>query len=174
MSGRREVPILAGLVMMALATASPAAAQEVGRLAGRVVEAESGRPLEGASVTVRGTSLVTMTKARGQFTLPVVPAGVHTAVVAYLGRETREHEVTVAAGALARLDVELPSRARELAGIQVLGSRALMQAEALTRQKNAPNILNVVASDQMGRFPDASAPEAVQRIPGVAVARDQG
>src|SRR5690606_23912299 len=174
MSGRRVVPILACLLTTVLATAWPAAAQEVGRLAGRVVEAESGRPLEGASVTVRGTSLATVTDARGQFIIPVVPVGAHTVVVAYLGRETREREVTVAAGALARLDVELPSQALELTGIQVLGARALVQAEALTRQKNAPNIINVVASDQMGRFPDASAPEAVQRIPGVAVARDQG
>ena len=138
------------------------------------VEAESGRPLAGASVTVRGTSLATVTDARGQFIIPVVPAGVHTVVVAYLGRETREQEVTVTAGTVARLDVELASQALELVGIQVLGARALVQAEALTRQKNAPNIINVVASDQMGRFPDASAPEAVQRIPGVAVARDQG
>jgi len=174
MSGRRVVPILACLSMMVLATAWPAAAQEVGRLAGRVVEAESGRPLAGASVTVRGTSLATVTDARGQFIIPVVPAGVHTVVVAYLGRETREQEVTVTAGTVARLDVELASQALELAGIQVLGARALVQAEALTRQKNAPNIINVIASDLMGRFPDASAPEAVQRIPGVAVARDQG
>lgn len=61
-----------------------------------------------------------------------------------------------------------------LDGITVLGARAMVQAEALSRQKNAPNIVNVVASDQMGRFPDASAPDAVQRIPEVAIARDQG
>ncbi len=72
------------------------------------------------------------------------------------------------------MDVVLPVSAVVLQEVQVLGVRAKNQAEALNRQKNAANIQNVVASDQMGRFPDASAPEAVQRLPGVAVERDQG
>jgi TonB-dependent receptor len=50
----------------------------------------------------------------------------------------------------------------------------MTQARALSEQKNAANIINVVASDQIGRFPDASAPEALQRIPGITVERDQG
>ncbi|MDZ7632268.1 MAG: TonB-dependent receptor [Gemmatimonadaceae bacterium] len=62
----------------------------------------------------------------------------------------------------------------EAASLTTVTVRAAGQAEALSRQRNAPNIKSVVASDQMGRFPDASAPEALQRLPGVAVQRDQG
>ncbi|MEO1074719.1 MAG: TonB-dependent receptor, partial [Bacteroidota bacterium] len=58
--------------------------------------------------------------------------------------------------------------------VLVLGLRAQGQARALTQQQNAANIVNVIAADQIGRFPDATAPEALQRVPGIGVQRDQG
>jgi TonB-dependent receptor len=48
------------------------------------------------------------------------------------------------------------------------------QAQALNEQRSAPNIVNVVAADQIGQFPDPNAAEAASRIPGVSIARDQG
>ena len=48
------------------------------------------------------------------------------------------------------------------------------QARALNRQRTAPNIVNVISSDQIGQFPDSNAAEATQRIPGVTIERDQG
>ena len=48
------------------------------------------------------------------------------------------------------------------------------QARALNQQQNAPNIMNVVSADQIGAFPDPNAAEAVQRVPGVSIQRDQG
>ncbi len=48
------------------------------------------------------------------------------------------------------------------------------QARALNQQRTAPNITNVVSADQIGQFPDTNAVEAVQRIPGISIQRDQG
>src|SRR5262249_45743351 len=48
------------------------------------------------------------------------------------------------------------------------------QARALNDQKTSINLVNLVASDQIGSFPDPNAAEAVQRIPGIVVQRDQG
>lgn len=48
------------------------------------------------------------------------------------------------------------------------------QAKALNQQKNALNIKNIVAADQIGRFPDRNASEAISRLPGVVLERDQG
>jgi hypothetical protein len=39
---------------------------------------------------------------------------------------------------------------------------------------NSVNLMNMVASDQIGSFPDPNAAEAVQRLPGIVVQRDQG
>jgi TonB-dependent receptor len=48
------------------------------------------------------------------------------------------------------------------------------QAAALNRQRNAINITNIVAADQIGRFPDKNTAEATQRIPSITLLRDQG
>jgi len=58
--------------------------------------------------------------------------------------------------------------------VVVMGMRAKNQARALNQQMNAITIKNVVASDQFARFPDNSAPEALQRIPAVHIVRDMG
>lgn len=161
-------------VFCLLAGAHPLHAQQAGRVEGRVTEAETRQPLQSARVTLQGTSLTAVTAADGRFVLYAVPRGDYVVVLSYLGRQERSQTVSVAAGATATADFELPVRAIALEQITVQGSRARTQARALNQQSNAPNIVNVVAADQMGRFPDASAPEAVQRIPGVSIARDQG
>jgi len=42
------------------------------------------------------------------------------------------------------------------------------------QQKNASGVTNVVAADAIGRFPDPNIAEALQRVVGVAISRDQG
>lgn len=41
-------------------------------------------------------------------------------------------------------------------------------------QRRADNVVNIIASDTIGRFPDATAAGALARLPGVGVQRDQG
>jgi TonB-dependent receptor len=144
-----------------------------GRVSGRVIQAGSGEALTGAQVAVSGTSIGTVTDENGRYFLPRVPAGTQTLEATYLGRSTGSRTVEVAGGQLATADFTLEVLAIAQPEL-VVGIRASGQAEALSQQKAAPNIKNIVASDQMGRFPDASAPEAIQRVPGVALERDQG
>jgi TonB-dependent receptor len=154
--------------------AVPAAAQQTGRIAGRVVQAESSMAVEGAAIGIAGSSIGAVTDAEGRFLLQRVSAGTHTITVSYIGRETQSRQVDVRAGQTTTVEFSSSVSAVVLEAVTVLGARARTQAAALSRQKNAANIMNVVASDQMGRFPDSNAPEAVQRIPGIAIARDQG
>lgn len=55
-------------------------------------------------------------------------------------------------------------------GSPIVGS----QAAAIRRQRNADNIINVIAADTVGQFPDQNAAAALSRLPAVAVQRDQG
>ena len=175
MSSRSLVVLLLGLVGAGLLVpAHMLEAQGVGRIHGRVTEEETGRPLDGARVQLARSTLVAVTDVNGRYVLPRVPAGSDTLEVAYIGRQRQSTVVQVAPGENVEADFALPVSAVVLEEVQVLGVRAKNQAEALSRQQNAANIQNIVASDQMGRFPDASAPEAVQRLPGIAVERDQG
>ncbi|MEL7546250.1 MAG: TonB-dependent receptor plug domain-containing protein, partial [Pseudomonadota bacterium] len=48
------------------------------------------------------------------------------------------------------------------------------QIAALAAKRNADNILDVVAADTIGRFPDSTLAASLTRIPGLAVESDQG
>lgn len=60
-----------------------------------------------------------------------------------------------------------------LAPVTVTGQAAGMDS-ALDVQQMADNIVSVVHSDAIGQLPDANTAEALQRVPGVSVERDQG
>ena len=48
------------------------------------------------------------------------------------------------------------------------------QRAALRQQRNADNLINVIAADTVGQFPDQNSAAALARLPAVAVQRDQG
>lgn len=47
-------------------------------------------------------------------------------------------------------------------------------AVAAEQQKNADGVTNVVASDTVGKLPDSNIAEALQRVAGISIQRDQG
>lgn len=57
--------------------------------------------------------------------------------------------------------------------IVVIGQAASLD-ESLRKQRYADSIESVVHADGIGQLPDANAAEALQRLPGVSVERDQG
>lgn len=160
-------------ILFLFVTAIPSFAQ-VGNIAGSVTESTRQTLLSGALVTVDGSVINAATDDSGGYRLLGVPAGKLKVTVSYLGMESAAREVTVAAGATAPLDFSL-SLATLNTSVTVVGESILEgQAKALNDQKSSINLINVVASDQIGSFPDPNAAEAIQRIPGIVVQRDQG
>lgn len=48
------------------------------------------------------------------------------------------------------------------------------QAVAIQAKRNADNVVDIIAADTIGRFPDQSLAAALTRMPGLAVESDQG
>lgn len=48
------------------------------------------------------------------------------------------------------------------------------QAAAIETKRDADNIIDVIAADTIGRFPDQTLAQALTRVPGLAVESDQG
>src|SRR5262249_37867295 len=95
--------------------------------------------------------------------------------VSYLGFDSATKEVTVMTGVTADLDFTLnPAVVHSSVTVTAQSELLVGQARALNDQENSLNLVNLVASDQIGALPDANAAEATQRIPGIAVQRDQG
>jgi TonB-dependent receptor len=71
---------------------------------------------------------------------------------------------------------QAPQPVAEGEEIIVTGSRPIAESEAaaLKIQKNSDSLISVVAADSVGRLPDQNIAQAVGRLPGVGVERDQG
>jgi TonB-dependent receptor len=146
---------------------------QTGNIAGTITESSRQTLLSNAGVAVEGQGLNTATDDSGRYRLVGVSAGKVKVTVCYLGMEPVTQEVTVTRGATASLDFALSLDVRT--SITVSGEPIVEgQAKALNDQKNSITLVNVVASDQIGSFPDPNAAEAIQRIPGIVVQRDQG
>lgn len=161
------------ILLVVMLSASVLLAQSSGRITGKVVDAKSGAFLPGANVLVQGTQLGAASDRQGRYTIMNVPAGAQTLVVSYLGYEKYSAEVTVPAGAEVKRDIALQVSYIEGGEIVVNGLRA-GQIKALSQQRTASKIENVVDAEQMQRFPDVNSAEVLQRVSGIAVERDQG
>lgn len=173
----RSLRVRGGLILLTASLLSASLADAVsaqsGSVTGVVVDGASGLTLGGVSVQLPQLNRVAVTNTEGRFLLLGVPAGSHQLEARYIGYGTVRQPVTVASGQVAALRFELRTEAVELEGVTVTGQR-VGQAAALNQQLNAANITNVVASDQIGRFPDANIGDAMKRIPGIVVLQDQG
>ena len=153
----------------AILRATTGAGPETASVSGRIL-APTGVPLSNAAVEVERSSLSTTSDRSGFYRLTQVPIGQQTLIVSYLGYQPRSLTVTLGPGEVVERDVTLA-----FGEVVTVRSGALTgQAKALNQRKNAVNIVEVLASDHIGRFPDANAAEAVQRISGVNLQRSQG
>jgi len=162
------VTALAALFMLAIPQAAHSQAVETGEVRGAVTASEDGRPLSGVQVEMEGLGIRAITGSRGEFSLRSVPTGSHPVSFSYLGYRPLSSSVTVASGEAARLEVQLEIRPLEVEGVTVEGLRWGSQADALNRQRTAASIQSVISTEQIERFPDPQAAEALRRLPGVA------
>ena len=82
--GKRFLLILTCLIM----SASMSFAQQ--RVTGQVLDADSGEPVIGASVVIKGTGTGAPTDVNGRFTINNVPNDAKSLMVSYIGMKTKE------------------------------------------------------------------------------------
>ncbi len=140
-------------------------------LRGTVVD-EVGRPLPGANVLVVSLETGAVTNIDGEFRIAGLTDGTYDIQTSFIGYETVTQSEEVPQTEPIR--ITLQQFALETEGVVVYGTLTRGQAKALNDQRNAPNLRNVVSSEQFGIFPDVSLAETVQRIPAISITRDQG
>lgn len=154
--------------MVALSTAWPQRAI----VKGIIRDAINKEALTGASVSSTNDNHSTASDVNGNFLIYLKPGDARLTIT-YLGYRDTTVSFTVKENEVLVMDFNLLSKFSQLSGVVVSGLLQ-GQARALNQQKNADNIRNIVSADQMGRFPDPNAAEALQRIPGINIERDQG
>ncbi|MCF2907573.1 TonB-dependent receptor [Pseudoalteromonas sp. DL2-H2.2] len=161
-------PIAAGILAM---TSFSALAD--GSITGLITDASG--TLSGAKISVVGTKSTTSTDYQGQFNLSRLPAGTHTLRVEYLGYPSADFDITVVDGEVVDLgSLSLNRNDNTLEEVVAVGHMRRGAMKAINIQKESDNIKNVLSADGIGKLPDRNAAEAVQRMPGVSIERDQG
>ena len=161
-------------VLIMIFTANILNAQTSGSIVGKVTDAKTGKNLMGANVLLKGTYYGAATDRWGNYRISNVPFGKYTLVVMYIGYEKYTTEVKVSlTEPLVKHDVAMKVSVVELQALSVEGLRE-GQMKALSQQRTAHTIKNVVAQEQMERFPDYNVADVLQRVPGIYIAKDQG
>lgn len=163
-----KLHFLAVAVTLALSPAAIAASKVVG------VIKDQHKQLSGATVRVQGQAFTAVSDYQGRFELPGLAAGRYTLDIGYMGYPTKQVEVMVANDAITQVQPIIFNDAEQMEVMQVVSRIVWGEMAAANNQKNASNIKNVISADGIGKLPDRNAAEAVQRIPGVSIERDQG
>ena len=153
------------LILLALMWQYEALAQARGFIVGQISNAATSAFLEGAEISVVGSSAVVLTDRVGSFEIALNP-GPATLVINYTGLETKRVTVVVTEGVKRVENIALSSGIYKLEAFTVSGPRE-GGAAAITKQREAANVKNVVASDSFGNVADGNVGDFLQQLPGI-------
>ena len=161
----RHLPIL---LLLALVTAGPAAAQDRGGVGGRVSDKRTGHALPFATVTIIGAQKGGLTDSEGRYLVTGVPPGTYEVRVQFLGYKPESRPgIVVAAGRTTTLDFVLEDIVvREEKTVEVTAERRLVEVRqgATVRSVNANEIRNL---------PVQTIGDVLQQQAGISVENDQ-
>ncbi len=144
-----------------------------GRIAGRVIESQTGQPITGAQIAINGRPGGVMSDLDGRYRTSPLPAGRYTIVARRLGMQPKQYDsVEVKAGDATMINFALSATATQLAGVTVSAARverATSEAGLLSMQQRAATVSDGISAEQMSRTPDNDAAGAATRVSGVAV-----
>ncbi len=155
-------PWALALAVAGLAGAPTAGVAQTGVITGSVREANSGAPLEGATVILRGTPLSTVTDARGRFSFGHLEAGRYGVLVAAIGfARDSQPDVLLAAGEQREVAFVLRAEALVLPEFVVTGTRGT------ERSDEAMASIAVLPAYDLVRRNVTTLDQALVYIPGV-------
>ena len=144
-----------------------------GDLTGRISDTTGNVAFENARIQISDLNIERFSNKRGQFEFKNLPAGDYTATVEYVGSESKSFSFTIRDNETSKVDVQIGANVELIDNIIVYG-QAAGASSAINSQRAADGVISVVDADAIGQFPDANVSEALQRIPGVYIERDQG
>ncbi|MEI7588365.1 MAG: TonB-dependent receptor [Chitinophagia bacterium] len=135
---------------------------------GRVVDANNGEPLVGATVTLNKQT--TYVKLDGTYQFKNVGVGKYTLTIAYTGYLSESKEVQIAsANETKTVDVNLRSTTANLSSVTVSASNKDNDNSIRRLEKVADPIINVLSSKNIQLLPDITVANALQRVSGVTI-----
>jgi TonB dependent receptor/Carboxypeptidase regulatory-like domain/TonB-dependent Receptor Plug Domain len=146
----------------------PAAGRQFpGKVAGRILDDENGKPVIGATIRIADKGAVT--DADGAFTIFLSP-GKYTAMISSIGYGTKAITgIDVNDNTPFQLNASLKRSKGQLQSIVVTANARKESVNALLlQQKKAAEITNGISAEEISRTPDKNIGESLKRISGVS------
>ncbi len=138
---------------------------------GKVVDASSGEPLVGATVSLEGAKKAAIVKLDGSFSFTSLAPGTYKLSVKYEGYKSISGQVVdVSARGIKTVDFLLESLAKELASVTVNTAASRDGDKGARRiERVAEPIVNVLSAKTIQLLPDITVANALQRMSGVTI-----
>ncbi len=149
------------LILFALFLALPLYAGVTGKIAGKVIDADTREPLPGVNVVIHGTSMGAAADMNGDYFIINVPVGTYEVEARMIGYApvTQTH-VKVSADLTTTIDFLLKPTVIEVEGVTVRAERPMIL-------KDATATIHVIGGDQIARQPVHSFNDVVSQQAGV-------
>ena len=137
-----------------------------------IVKDTAGAVLSGAQVVLQPAATTVASDAQGRYLITNLTPGNYTVTISYVGFTTSVSTVTVTAGQTTPFDVTLKVGSAN----QEVEVTANLEgdAAAINEQRVSDNILDVQTDTQIQALPNANIADAVGRMPGVTLQRNEG
>jgi len=138
---------------------------------GKVVDANNGEPLVGATVKLDDTKSVALVKLDGTFVFTKLKPATYQINVSYEGyKKAAGKTVTVSDNGIKVIDFSLESLTNELSSVTVNASASHDGDKGARRiEKIAEPLLNVLSAKTIQLLPDITVANALQRVSGVTI-----
>jgi len=155
--------LFCGTLLVLLVSSAAGQDQQNQTVTGDVTGADTGQPLPGANVVVKGTQIGTATDSDGTYQL-TVPTRRDTLVFSFVGYQTRE----VPIDGRATIDVTLQPGAVAAEEVVVVGY-------ATQQEREVTGAVSTVDGAELAEQPDVQVSSALQgNVPGVTVTQTSG
>lgn len=150
-----------GLILLISFCTEFASAGTTGKIAGRVIDAETGDPLPGANVEIVGTTLGASTNLQGNYFILNVFPGRYSVKTSFIGYTTvTVSEVSVVVDFTATVDFQLQQTA-------VVGEEVHVVATRPTIERNLTSSKSVVEGAVIERMSVTDLQDVIASLPGV-------
>jgi TonB-dependent receptor len=142
-----------------------------GRLTGTVKDS-AGAVLHGAQIVLQPSAVTVATDAQGNYLVANLKPGSYTVTISYVGFKSSTTSIALSAGQTTVLDasLEISSTSQEVE----VSANLEGDAVEVNEQRTSENILNVESDAQIQSLPNANIADAVGRLPGVTLQRNEG